>query len=172
MIVTFRIKDTQTQLHSRPAEISALELAALTRRLHSGNAALDVDPGEFGAAPLNFEIISIVEEAQFLGRTLRVRHLGRLAPITIEVSEHIALARDLMMGPDLAAKVLFALGRDDADEGELTLESLRLLLQDHRTYDAFCGAKITPIYDSLAYLAFTDCGEQTPILEWAQRSTT
>ena len=99
MIVTFRIKDTQTQLHSRPAEISALELAALTRRLHSGNAALDVDPGEFGAAPLNFEInanalsmaaftacfdhrteiISIVEEAQFLGRTLRVRHLGRLA---------------------------------------------------------------------------------------------
>ena len=179
MLVTFRIKDTQTQLHSRPAEISALELAALTRRLHSGNAALDVDPGEFGAAPLNFEIdanalwmaaftacfdhraeiISIVEEAQFL---------GRLAPITIEVSEHIALARDLMMGPDLAAKVLFALGRDDADEGELTLESLRLLLQDHRTYDAFCGAKITPIYDSLAYLAFTDCGEQTPVLEWAQ----
>jgi len=30
MLVTFRIEDTRTQLHSTPAEISALELAALT----------------------------------------------------------------------------------------------------------------------------------------------
>ncbi|ANC50760.1 hypothetical protein CP97_15069 (plasmid) [Aurantiacibacter atlanticus] len=187
MLVTFRIEDTRTQLHSTPAEISALELAALTRRLHASDIALDVDANEFGAAPLNFEInanslsmaaftacfdhraeiIAIVEEAQFLGRTLRVRHLGRLAPITIEVSEHIALARDLMMGPDLAGKVLFALGRDNADAGELTLDSLRTLLQNHRTYDAFRGAKIMPIYDSLAYLAFTNCGEQRPVLAWA-----
>lgn len=187
MLVTFRVKDTHTTLHSRPAEITALELAALTRRLHSSNATLDVDENEFGVAPLNFEInanamsmasfsacfdhradiIAIVEEAQFLGRTLRVTHLGRLSPITIEVSEHIALARDLMMGPDLAGKVLFALGRDNADAGELTLDSLRTLLQNHRTYDAFRGAKIMPIYDSLAYLAFTNCGEQRPVLAWA-----
>ena len=112
------------------------------------------------------EGIEIVEEAQFLGRTLRVQHLGRAAPITIEVSEHVALVRDLMMGPDLAAKVLYALGRDNADPGELTLESLRTLLQDHRIYEAFCAAKISPIYDSLTFLAFTDCGEQVPVLEW------
>jgi len=188
MLVTFRVKDTHTTLHSRPAEITALELAALTRRLHSSNATLDVDEGEFGVAPLNFEInanamsmasftacfdhradiIAIVEEAQFLGRTLRVTHLGRLSPITIEVSEHIALARDLMMGPDLAAKLLFALGRDNAENGEIALESLRELLQEPRIYDAFAAAKIAPLYDSLTYLAFTDCGEQAPVLEWAQ----
>ena len=50
MLVTFRVKDTYTTLHSRPAEITALELAALTRRLHSSNATLDVDEGEFGAS--------------------------------------------------------------------------------------------------------------------------
>ena len=114
------------------------------------------------------DIIEIVEEAQFLGRTLRVTHLGRLSPIMIEVSEHIALARDLMMGPDLAAKLLFALGRDNAENGEIALESLRELLQEPRIYDAFAAAKIAPLYDSLTYLAFTDCGEQAPVLEWAQ----
>ncbi|WP_297775903.1 hypothetical protein [uncultured Roseovarius sp.] len=186
MLVTFRIKDTATRLSSEPAAITSIELAALTRKLHSHDVGLDVDPGEFEAAPINFEInanslsmanftscfdhraeiIEIVEEAQFLGRMLRVQHLGRAAPITIEVSEHIALVRDLMMGPDLAAKVLYALGRDNADPGELTLESLRTLLQDHRIYEAFCAAKISPIYDSLTFLAFTDCGEQVPVLEW------
>ncbi|MBL4641406.1 MAG: hypothetical protein JKX86_06265 [Verrucomicrobiales bacterium] len=188
MLVTFRIKDTATPLHSKPATVSFSELAALMRKLHSHDAALDVDAGEFAAAPLNFEVnanslsmaeftscfdhradvISVVEEAQFLGRTLRVSHPGPMTPITIEVSEHIALARDLMMGPDLAAKVLYALGRGDAGPGELTLESLRQLLQEPRTYDAFCAAKIAPVYDSLTYLAFTDCGEQTPVLEWSQ----
>ena len=162
MLVTFRIKDTATPLHSKPATVSFSELAALMRKLHSHDAALDVDAGEFAAAPLNFEVnanslsmaeftscfdhradvISVVEEAQFLGRTLRVSHL--------------------------AAKVLYALGRGDAGPGELTLESLRQLLQEPRTYDAFCAAKIAPVYDSLTYLAFTDCGEQTPVLEWSQ----
>ncbi|MEM6409920.1 MAG: hypothetical protein AAF683_00125 [Pseudomonadota bacterium] len=188
MLVTFRIKDTATKLNSTAAVISALELAALMRKLHSHDAALDTDPDEFEAAPINFEInanslsmseltscfdhrteiIAIVEEAQFLGRTLRVQHLGRAQPIRIEVSEHIALARDLIMGPELAAKVLYALGRDNAEAGELTLETLRTLLQDHRTYEAFCSARISPIFDQLSYLAFTDCGEQTPVMEWSQ----
>ena len=187
MLVTFRVKDTITKLSSSPATISALELAALMRKLHSLDVGLDIDAHEFEASPINFEInansfsmanftscfdhraeiIEIVEEAQFLGRTLRVQHLGRAAPITIEVSEHIALARDLMMGPDLAAKVLYALGRENAEPGELTLESLRTLLQDHRIYEAFCAAKISPIYDSLTFFAFTDCGEQTPVMEWS-----
>ena len=187
MLVTFRIKDTETKLHSKPAAISASELAALTRKLHMGDSAIDVDPGEFGAAPLNFEInanalsmagftscfanrveiIEIVEEAQFLGRTLRVRHRERLAPIMIEVSEHIALARDLRMSSDLAGKLLFALGRDSSAMGEVTLENLRDLLQDHRVYEAFCAGKIEPVYNSLVYLAFTDCGAQHPVLEWA-----
>lgn len=187
MLVTFRIKDTATRLHSKPAVISALELAALMRKLHSHDVGLDIDAREFSAAPTNFEInanslsmanftscfdhraevIEVVEEAQFLGRTLRVQRPGPTAPITIAVSEHIALARDLMMGPDLAAKVLYALGRDNAEPGELTLEGLRNLLQEPSTHDAFCAAKITPVFDSLTYLAFTDCGEQIPVVEWA-----
>ena len=188
MLVTFRIKDTITRLHSTPATISVHELAALMRRLHASDAALDVDPGEFAIVPINFEvngnclsmsnftacfdhradIIEVVEEAQWLGRTLRFEKAGPTQPLTMRVSEHIALARDLMMGPDLAAKVLYALGRDNADAGELTLDSLRNLLQEPRIYDAFCSARITPLYDSLSLLAFTECGEQAPVLEWSQ----
>lgn len=187
MLVTFRIKDTVTKLHSKPANIAPTELAALMRVLHANNTPIDADEHEIRHAPLNFEvnansmsmarftscfdhradIIEIVEEAQWLGRTLRIKHLAKIDPITIEVSEHIALASDLMMAPDLAAKVLFALGRSSADDGELTLHALRDLLQDPRIYDAFCNARIEPIYNSLSFLAFTDCGEQAPVLEWA-----
>ena len=56
MLVTFRIKDTATPLHSKPATVSFLELAALMRKLHTHDAAFDVDEGEFAAAPLNFEV--------------------------------------------------------------------------------------------------------------------
>ena len=34
MLVTFRIKDTVTKLHSKPAEISFRELASLMQKLH------------------------------------------------------------------------------------------------------------------------------------------
>ena len=188
MLVTFRIKDTTTKLYSSPAIISVHELADLMRSLHAAGADIDVDAGEFEAAPINFEInanslsmvgftscfdnradvIEVVEEAQWLGRTLRFERTGPTQPLTMRVSEHIALARDLMMGPELAAKVLYALGRDNADAGELTLTALRDLLQEPRIYDAFCSAKMTPVYDSLSLLAFTECGEQAPVLEWSQ----
>lgn len=188
MLVTFRITDMSTPLHSKPAAISPRELAALMRQLHAGDVPIDTHPDDVEAAPINFEVnanslsmaafascfddrtdvISIVEEAQFLGRTLRIEKPGKVAPITMLVSEHIALATDLMMGPDLAAKVLYALGRDSAEAGELTLESLRQILQDNRTHDAFFAAKITPLFDSLTFLAFTDCGEQAPVMEWSR----
>ena len=41
MLVTFRVKDKTTRLHSEPAEISALELASLMRRLHAGHADIE-----------------------------------------------------------------------------------------------------------------------------------
>ena len=56
MLVTFRVKDKTTRLHSEPAEISALELASLMRRLHAGHADIETESHEFSAAPLNFEV--------------------------------------------------------------------------------------------------------------------
>ncbi|KPF72311.1 MAG: hypothetical protein HEQ21_19895 [Blastomonas sp.] len=56
MLVTFRVKDIETRLHSKPAPIRPSELAALMRRLHTSNSTIDADPDEFLAAPLNFEI--------------------------------------------------------------------------------------------------------------------
>ena len=56
MLVTFRVKDIETRLNSKPAQIRPPELAELMRRLHTTNSTIDADPGEFLAAPLNFEI--------------------------------------------------------------------------------------------------------------------
>lgn len=187
MLVTFRVKDTATRLHSKPAEISAHELANLLRRLHASCAAIGADQNEFSAAPLNFEVnanslalasfascfdwraevIAIVEEAQFLGRTLRVYYPGRPAPITIMVSEHIALARDILLPSELAAKVVRALGQGGGPEGEIPLDGLRALLRDHHTAEAFRSAQIETVFESLSILASTDCGEQFPMMEWA-----
>jgi len=145
MLVTFRVKDKTTRLHSEPAEISALELASLMRRLHAGHADIETESHEFSATPLNFEVnanslslasfaacfdwraevIAIVEEAQFLGRTLRVHCPGGPSPITIMVSEHIALARDIPLPSELSAKVVRALGQGDGSEGEIPLDALR-----------------------------------------------
>ena len=186
MLVTFRVKDIETKLHSVPAQIRPQELAALMRRLHTANSTIDADPGEFLAAPLNFEInanalaiaafascfdhraemIAIVEEAQFLGRMLRIEHQQCDAPITMRVSEHIALVGDITMSGDLAAKVLTSLGRHANESGQLSLQKLGTALEDHRTYAAFVKAGITPLFESLAFIAATDCGEQHPLLEW------
>lgn len=187
MLVTFRVKDIETRLHSKPAPIRPPELAALMRRLHSSNSTIDADPGEFLAAPVNFEInanalaiaefascfdhrpeiIAIVEEAQFLGRMLRIDHQQCDAPITMRVSEHIALVGAITMSSDLAEKVPTSLGCHQQEPGQLSLQELGTALEDHRTYAAFVRAGITPLFASLAFIASTDCGEQHPLLEWS-----
>lgn len=40
MLVTFRVKDVETKLHSKPAAINAHELVALMRKLHSSNSTI------------------------------------------------------------------------------------------------------------------------------------
>jgi len=38
MLVTFRVKDIETRLNSKPAQICPPELAALMRRLHTADS--------------------------------------------------------------------------------------------------------------------------------------
>ncbi len=78
------------------------------------------------------EMIAIVEEAQFLGRMLRIEHQQCDAPITMRVSEHVALVGDITMSSDLAAKVLTSLGRHANESGQLPLHKLGTALEDHR----------------------------------------
>jgi hypothetical protein len=112
-------------------------------------------------------MIAIVEEAQFLGRMLRIEHQQCGAPITMRVSEHIALVGDTTMSSDLAAKVLTSLGCHEHESGQLSLQKLGTALEDHRTYEAFVKAGITPLFASFAFIVSTDCGEQHPLLEWS-----
>lgn len=76
---------------------------------------------------------------------------GGPSPITIMVSEYIALARDILLPSELAAKVVRALGQGDGSEGEIPLDALRALLSDQHTADlrrqrrrAAGGVRVSP----------------------------
>jgi hypothetical protein len=184
MLVTFRIVDFDTRLHSKPANLNARELATFRAIMRDNNIISDLDEGEADGTAYNFEvsanslplaafarpfeyrddIIAIVEEAQFLGRSLRVQKDG--LNVTLRVSQHLALANDLMMTDTVAEKALQALGIDGRAKRTVSLAKLKELVCDPAIFAAFDNAKIGNIYDALARLATTDCGEQLPRLVW------
>lgn len=187
MLVTFRIIDTQSRLHTKPAIISARELASLVTLLRTTGLIIDADPAETDHLPYNFEfnanrlalarfagtlnwredIIGIVEEAQFLGRSLRVERADDGIAIQLRVSDHIALAADLLLRPDTAAKLFAAIGIDPARRSSISIDRLRDLLLQPRTMKAFEDLQIRTVFDMLAMTVNIDCGEQMPRLSWA-----
>lgn len=186
MLVTFRIIDTETRLHSTPAILNARELAALCQLLSDNSLMPDLDNGETEGSAYHFEVaanglalatfarvlsfrtdvIAVVEEAQFLGRTLRIERSESQFDTLLRVSNHIALTPDLMMAEDLANKALSALGLAP-DRRTIRISKLQELLQKPSTSKAFDDQRIGTIFDALARVAFVDCGEQIPHLEWA-----
>jgi hypothetical protein len=186
MLVTFRIIDTQTRLHSKPEIILARELAALVTLLRNERILPDVDTGEDTALPYQFEfnansfataklarlfdyrgpIIDIIEEGQFLGRTLRVERVPDSSDIQLRVSEHIALATGFTLRADTAAKVFAAVGIDPANRTSISLDRLRSIMQQPTAAKAFEDLQITTVQRTMAMTVDTDCGEQIPRLEW------
>jgi len=187
MLVTFRIIDTQSRLHTTPAIISARELASLVTLLRTTGLIIDADPGETDHLPYKFEfnanslalarfadtlnwredIIGIIEEAQFLGRSLRVERADDDIDIQLRVSEHIALAADLLLRADTAAKLFAAIGIDPAKRSSISIDRLRDLLQQPCTMKTFEDLQIRTVFDMLGMTVSTDCGEQLPRLSWA-----
>ena len=186
MLVTFRIIDTETRLHSTPAILNPRELAALCQLLSEKSLMPDLDNGETEGTAHHFEVaanglalatfarvlsyrtdvIAVVEEAQFLGRALRIERSESQLDTLLRVSNHIALTPDLMMSEDLARKALTALGLTP-DERTIRLSKLQDLLQQPSTSRAFDNQQLGTIFDALARVAFVDCGEQIPRLKWA-----
>jgi hypothetical protein len=186
MLVTFRIVDTQTQLHTTPAIITARQLAKLMATLRDTSMVVDADDGEVDHLPVNFEfnanslalaklaalfdwrddIIAIVEEAQFLGRSLRVERVQDSTDIQLCVSEHIALARDLSLRADTATKLFSAIGINTATRTSISIVRLRDLMQQPSIAKAFTDLEITTVRRSLNLMLSTDCGEQMPRVEW------
>ncbi|KHL24299.1 hypothetical protein PK98_15175 [Croceibacterium mercuriale] len=187
MLVTFRIVDTQSRLHTKPATITARELAKLVAMLRDYRMVIDPDEGEIDHLPTNFEfnansialaklsglfdwrddIIAIVEEGQFLGRTLRVERALEGTDIQLRVSEHIALASDMTLREDTAEKLFAAIGINPAARTSISIDRLSDLLRQPTMAKAFDDLEIRTIYDQLTMTVTTDCGEQQPRLTWA-----
>lgn len=187
MLVTFRIVDTQSRLHTKPATITARELAKVVAMLRDYRIVIDPDEHEIDHLPTNFEfnansialaklaglfdwredIIAIVEEGQFLGRTLRVERAPNSTDIQLRVSEHIALASDMALREETAVKLFAAIGINPTTRTSISIDRLRDLLRQPSMAKAFDDLAIRTIYDQLAMTVSTDCGEQLPRLSWA-----
>ncbi|WP_103727319.1 hypothetical protein [Novosphingobium sp. HII-3] len=187
MPTVFRIIDTQTRLHTSPVELNARELAKLRFLFQSAGHFVEVEEGESEGTALNFEvnangialarfatvfpdrddILSVVEEAQFLGRSLRVARSPQDPEVTLHVSQHITLSPDILLSRKQARAVVDCIGDTPSDEGTISLDRLRSALRDVSCHRRFEAARIEHIHEYLVRLAATDCGEQFPYLEWA-----
>jgi len=186
MFTIFRVIDTETKLHSTPAILTARELAAFRRLMQYQNIPIDPDPGEIEGTAYHFEVnangiplaafataldfradvIAVVEEAHWLGRSLRVERVTPTSNIVLRVSNHIAFTNTFTIAEDLAAKAFHALGIDPRKTRSITINQLRTLLQNPAVFSAFDSAQIEAVYNNFAQFAFIDCGEQQPELEW------
>lgn len=154
MSILFRVAVPADEIPHPAAVITARQLAALRRYLHAegsriGTPLLEPDevlgdsfearvcPLALAAVTRLFDhdpaVISVVEEAQFRGRRIRVHH----CPSAAEITMRVALTSDRGLELDLACgnahALLEALGMGTESIGEMSLDRLRERLADPAT---------------------------------------
>ncbi|WP_103727496.1 hypothetical protein [Novosphingobium sp. HII-3] len=187
MLTFFRIVDTQTQLRSKPAPLNARELARLRSILQYNSVVTEPEAGETEGTAYNFEananavalakfaglfterldVLAILEEAQFLGRAIRVSRAAPNTDAILQVSEHITLTPEIAVTSEQADHVLDCLGLDNHVTEGIPLSTLRSTLANPATYHRFERGNLTTTYEYLERLSYTDCGDQAPHLSWA-----
>lgn len=187
MLTFFRIVDTRTNLLSKPAPLNARELASLRSILQGAGVSPILDDGEHDGTAYNFEananglaiaqfaalfrdrldLLAIVEESQFLGRSIRVSRAARNCDALLEVSEHIALSPEIAVTRNQAAHVFECLDLDPVTSTQIPLDALRSKLSNPATYHRFRRQGLANTYEYLSRLSYTDCREQFPHLAWA-----
>lgn len=154
MSILFRIAVPADESDTPVANITARQLAALRRYLRAEGERIGIaliepdeilgDSFEARVCPLALaaitalfghdpHVISVVEEAQFLGRRVSIHHSRTAAEITMRV----ALTSDCGLELDLACgnayALLEALGMDADSVGQIPLDQLRRRLADPDT---------------------------------------
>lgn len=187
MLTIFRIIDTETLLHTTPAEMSGFQVSALYNHLLDCGIATDLAAGEHEGIALNFEfnanavslavfarlfagndqLLAIAEEAQFHGRSLRLSKPEGAIFVTLSVSDHIAISPELLMSVSRAHAVLRCLCLDPEAVSEVTLEQVRTALSEPSTYRAFVARDLEPAFEYLVRLCAIDHGNTAPKLAWA-----
>lgn len=187
MLTFFRIVDTHTKLLSSPPPLNARELASLRSILQGAGVSTILDDGELDGTAYNFEananaialakfaplfrdrldLLAVLEEAQFLGRSIRVSRTARNCDALLEVSEHIALSPEIAVTRAQRDHVLECLDLDPTTSTEIPLDALRSKLSDPAIYYRFKRQDLENTYEYLSRLSYTDCGEQFPYLAWA-----
>lgn len=143
MLTFFRIVDTHTKLLSVPAPLNARELASLRSILQGAGVSMILGDAELDGTAYNFEanantlaiaqfaaffrdrldLLAIIEEAQFLGRSIRVSRTARNGDALLEVSEHIALSPEIAVTRTQADHVLECLNLDRATSADIPLDA-------------------------------------------------
>lgn len=162
MSITFRLASAGGIVHSKPAPISARQLAAFRAFVRANNVLTDDQDEEpehlsysFEASVCRFpwamiarilggseEIVAVVEEAQFLGRRLSFYRDRQAHTITVRVSDAIDGFEDINLHNANGYAVLDALGLPADSCGEIDLTELRARLTDPNTKRRFINAGV------------------------------
>lgn len=107
-------------------------------------------------------MIAVIEEAQFLGRNIRVDRDPFVDGPQLQVSSEIALAPPIAVTFEQADRVFDCMSIDGSSMARLSLARLREVLHMPATAHRFDNCNLGNIFDYLARLADTDCGRATP----------
>ncbi len=157
MTITFRVDDGLDTLLPTPAVITTDQLGSLRNLLaeqgeHLGFCLLFPEHGEVSEAAFAFEarvcplalamvsrcfdhdlsVIAVLDEAQFLGRRVRVWRMGWSGDIRIGLASGLDDVPGLEVANGNAYALLETLGLDPDSMGELPIAELRQRLSDPR----------------------------------------
>ena len=162
MSSTFRLTSAAGTIRSKPAPITACQLAAFRAFARENGVLtddLDDEPEDlsysFEASTCRFAwatiarilggsdgVIAVIEQAQFLGRRILFYRDRTTASITVRVSDAIDGFEDINLHNANGYAVLDALGLPTDSCGEIDISELRHRLADPKTKRCFINAEI------------------------------
>jgi len=188
MSILFRIAVPADEMEPPVAVITARQLAALRRYLHAQSERIGValiepdevlgDCFEARVCPLALAsvtrlfdhdpaVIAVVEEAQFRGRRVSIRHRPQAAEITMRVALTSDCGLELDLAYGNAYALLEALGLDAESVGEITAELLRERLADPATASKAVASGVEHYLPRLERLLTSVEGVEEARFAWA-----
>ncbi len=192
MSITFRIATAADDLQGPVATITARQLAAFRTFLRqesvrTGTVLLDPDAAEDEFLSYHFEarvcpialasvtrvfdfqidVISVVEEAQFRSRRVRVFRVEETGSIRMRVALTSDVGAELDLTTDNAHALLEGLGLRPDSVGEIPIETVRARLANPAVRRRAAEHGVTPYLDRLDQLLATADADDTSRLEWA-----
>jgi len=188
MSIKFYVADYDTKLTSRPATITPREIASLRRLANESNAFIDDECAPDGSAiPFTFDVglcrvsiseisavfdhrpdvLSVIEEAIFLGRLLSIRSGDGVGIFKLFVSSVFQGPLEILVDDSTAHSVFEAFGIDPSQSMFIDLSHVADRLRSDETQRTFTERGIGHRVEYFSRAVSTARHDQFPVLVWS-----